>query len=77
MTCDEQLRNWVQGISIHNNTRDECCPDFSCCQPNLLASQEERNCFVTNPNVRDTMLVMFLGRMLSSQGNMVSTRKKN
>lgn len=34
MTPEEQLREWVKGNNIHNPDRDECCPDFACCQPN-------------------------------------------
>lgn len=29
MTPTEQLESWVQGINLHNSTRDECCPRFS------------------------------------------------
>ena len=65
MTCEDQLMQWVAGVSIHNQDRDECCPDFSCCQPQLLATQDERNLFVSRPDVRDGMLMMFLGRALS------------
>lgn len=31
-----QLKNWLEGISIHNHTDNECCPDYSCCKPELL-----------------------------------------
>ena len=35
--------DWVSGISKHNEVDDECCPDFSCCYPNLLTrSKDER-----------------------------------
>jgi hypothetical protein len=27
---------WVDGVPRHNNIDDECCPDFSCCYPNLF-----------------------------------------
>lgn len=26
-----QVKHWVNGDSLHNTVRDECCPDFSCC----------------------------------------------
>ena len=42
MTSDEQLAEWVKGNSIHNQDRDECCPDFSCCDNELLAPEDER-----------------------------------
>lgn len=31
----KQLILWVCGKSIHNHITDECCPDFSCCEPQL------------------------------------------
>ena len=34
MTPKEQLDAWVKGENLHNHERDECCPDFACCQPN-------------------------------------------
>jgi len=67
MTPEDQLEQWVCGISIHNDELGECCPDFSCCQPSLLASQEERDNFLVNKGMRDTMLMMFLSRMLTLQ----------
>ncbi len=61
MTTDEQLAEWVKGNSIHNHTRDECCPDFSCCEPSLLADQKTRQVFVDGDyKVRYQMLMMFL-----------------
>ena len=45
MTNDEQLDLWVQGVSKHNEELGRCCPDFSCCQPSLLASPEVRMLF--------------------------------
>ena len=35
ITVNIQLILWVLGISIHNMYGDECCPDFSCCVPEL------------------------------------------
>lgn len=68
MTCEEQLDEWVKGNSIHNETRDECCPDFSCCQPHLLASIEERIAFKNaSESVRSQMLMMFLGAAFQSK----------
>jgi hypothetical protein len=34
MTALEQLEKWVAGENVHDKERDECCPDFACCQPN-------------------------------------------
>jgi hypothetical protein len=27
---------WVRGEAKHNDVDDECCPDFSCCIPQLF-----------------------------------------
>lgn len=40
-----QLDEWVRGNSIHNDIDNECCPDFSCCQPGLLQPKEIRETF--------------------------------
>jgi hypothetical protein len=42
MTPDEQLELWLAGNSVHNPDTDECCPDFSCCVPELQMGPEER-----------------------------------
>lgn len=34
--------NWVSGISKHNEVDDECCPDFSCCYPNLFVQDKDK-----------------------------------
>ena len=44
MTYDEQTSEWVAGRPRHSET-NECTPDFSCCQPSLLAPEEERRAF--------------------------------
>jgi len=41
-----QLADWVEGTSKHNEARDECCPDFSCCRPHLKWPLDERTAFV-------------------------------
>ena len=28
--------SWAMGKSYHNRVDNECCPDFSCCQPELF-----------------------------------------
>ncbi len=66
MTCEEQIRLWVSGNSVHNDERDECCPDFSCCEPKLQASSSERLAFESgDENKRHEMLMTFLGRMIA------------
>jgi hypothetical protein len=48
MNRNEQLAMWVRGQSVHDTERDECCPDFSCCNPELLAAKEEREHFLAS-----------------------------
>jgi hypothetical protein len=68
MTCDEQLNEWVNGNSIHNTERNECCPDFSCCQKHYKATDEERRLFRDRPELRDQMLMNFLGAAIAGYG---------
>ncbi len=42
----EQLEKWAAGENVHNHVRDECCPDFACCQPNNHFSPELRAKFL-------------------------------
>ncbi len=67
MDTDEQLNKWVVGESIHNKEQDECCPDFSCCQSHYKASKEERKLFRDRPELRDQMLMGFLGAALADE----------
>lgn len=69
MTTIEQLNQWVDGKSVHNPDRDECCPDFSCCNPALLSTEEERRNFKqafddNDDEILGAMLTIFLGRLL-------------
>lgn len=78
MTNAEQLQAWVKGdlkgkgAAAHVHTLlggkhevVECVPDFSCCTPALLASEEERKIFLAgDEGVRNMMLGTFLGRLL-------------
>lgn len=77
ITRDEQLAKWLGGESIHRAstfelthangdvtelTGGECTPDFSCCQPELLASEETRRAFVSaTEKERVEFLGVFLG----------------
>lgn len=68
MTNDEQLQRWVNGDSQHQGDGDErqCCPDFSCCVPDLLAPDYERKAFATaDEKTRMGMLGTFLQRAMS------------
>lgn len=73
MTPDDQLKNWVEGRPIHNFTRDECCPDFSCCNPENLAPKEDRIRFKKaydegRIDIIEGMLMMFLSGALAKSG---------
>ena len=68
MTPDEQVELWVSGESVHNEDMDECCPDFSCCRPELMVDFEVRLRFKEQPGERDGMLMQFLGRLVASEG---------
>ena len=66
MTPEEQLDLWIEGKSVHNKERDECCPDFSCCEPSLLAPKEARIAFKkANEETRMGMLGVFLSGAVS------------
>ena len=69
MTCEKQLQLWVDGNSVHDEKGDQCCPDFSCCKPELKAPKEERELFqqlylAEKHNEYERMLMMFLGRAI-------------
>jgi hypothetical protein len=34
--CRCQALNWAMGKPVHNLIDDECCPDFSCCKPEMF-----------------------------------------
>ena len=66
---EEQLAAWVKGNPTHNTIRDECCPDFSCCNPELLAPEEVRREFVeAGETKRHEMLMGFLGAAFVAAG---------
>ena len=71
MTAKEQLDKWVAGESIHDHENDQCCPDFSCCQPDLAAHIGDREIFRKyylegNDSGTMTMLTGFLMKSLES-----------
>jgi hypothetical protein len=68
---NKQTLDWVNGNPKHNYTDGECCPDFSCCNPELLAAKEVRELFYKadqtgNDKVRSRMLGEFLGKMVDA-----------
>lgn len=65
MTPEEQVTRWVAGELVHNEERDECCPDFSCCTPKLLQPVEVRKAFqAADERGRNKLLMTFLGELL-------------
>jgi hypothetical protein len=50
MTHQEQLTLWVEGTPVHRGKKEdpdnECCPDFSCCKPELLQPKAVREAYV-------------------------------
>jgi len=82
MKHEEQLKLWVKGKPIHNDKWDECCPDFSCCQPHLLAPEHERKTFLEahrkgDDKTKVSMLLEFLGRAFSSSNVYVAGYHEN
>ena len=70
-TSDEQLTLWLNGTSVHLRSKRhgesyQCCPDFSCCKPELLAPTSVRRAYVNKPAEREGMLIKFLGAMIGS-----------
>jgi hypothetical protein len=71
---EEQIRRWVAGDSVHNTRRDECCPDFLCCQPKNLAPRDVRERFSkAGIAERNTTCMGFLAGMLRKRGHEVVT----
>ncbi len=67
-TYDEQLEAWLRGESLCPNANGECCPDFSCCRPELLAPVETRRAFVSGTEeTRHHLLGGFLAEALSGR----------
>ena len=48
LRCYEQGKAWVAGDSRHNEVDDECCLDFSCCEPSLFGFSRERRLTIFN-----------------------------
>jgi len=68
----EQLNLWVEGQSTHDDKLGECCPDFSCCRPELLAPKEVRELFCKaysedNEDLMHRLLMEFLSHALEGK----------
>ena len=71
MTSEEQLSLWCSGSSLHNDEKDECCPDFSCCNKDADTPIEVRERFRKAFKEKDDktiqgMLGMFLGTAIAA-----------
>jgi hypothetical protein len=40
--CLAQTEAWVEGFPFHNREDNECCPDFSCCRPDMFTQEKEK-----------------------------------
>lgn len=74
---EEQLKLWESGDPKHNAIDDECCPDFSCCHPTLLADEVIRKAFMSAYSApgEDHLIFMmgFLQQALEEMGHTVET----
>lgn len=71
-----QLDEWVAGRPWHNTRspnsdeicdEGECCPDFSCCVPELMWDEQKREIFASgNQIIREEMLINGLTNLLKS-----------
>lgn len=71
-SVNHQVKWWAAGYPTHNPVGDECCPDFSCCQPQLLMGEKSRQAFLRvhvsgDDATRSQMLMMSLGAALSGE----------
>lgn len=61
---NKQLFSWLDGKSKHlseyltviHDDSDRCCPDFSCCYPELLWDLDTRLLFITDIDSRERLL---------------------
>lgn len=72
---DDQLRRWIDGESVHLGDKESgtCCPDFSCCQPELLADPVIRRAFVLADDVARRG---FLGGFLGAAINLAARQRR-
>lgn len=70
---DLQTLSWVNGKPYHNKTDNECTPDFSCCNKELLASSGERLIFLEAVKQRNQLTIekmaqVFMERLAQFKG---------
>jgi hypothetical protein len=79
ISAEEQLKRWAEGESVHRRIETdgaimmldgnyyECCPDFSCCRPELLQPLEIRQRFIqASEEERHEYLMTFLQTFVGS-----------
>jgi hypothetical protein len=65
-TAAEQLARWVAGESVCPNEHHECCPDFSCCRPELQWPAARRQQYMAaSRGEREKLMMSGLGALLS------------
>lgn len=59
----QQLASWELGDPYHDAVSDLCCPDRSCCHPELLADEltRRRFCAAMRENDTDTVRLLVVG----------------
>ncbi len=57
MEQKEQIALWRQGKSLHDHENNCCCPDFSCCNPRLLAPEAVREAYIKAYQEGDNLLI--------------------
>jgi hypothetical protein len=71
ITIEKQLEEWVKGNPIHNTDRDECCPDFSCCQEKIadkyVRERFAKAFYENDEHTKMEMLGMFLGSIMGGK----------
>ena len=48
---------YLIGISTHNKVTDECCNDFSCCEPKCKSKLKDRIRYVAKDNLRRLRII--------------------
>ena len=77
MKCIEQLNLWVDGKPVHNDERGECCPDFSCCNKEVVTPKEIKELF-RDAYLRGNEELMYrlLGRFLTDAIGSLKSNKR-
>ena len=52
-----QVNRWYDGQSLHNHIDNQCCPDYSCCYPALVATSDCKHAFRKAVAIQDEDLV--------------------